>query len=264
MEELANRVALVTGASRGIGRVISIRLAQAGAQLVLAGRDQAGLEETARMIKELKTADKLSPLIAHMDLLDPSTIDASVEKVLEVFGHIDILVNNAGITGVATPLWELREDEWDETINTNLKGPFLLSRAVIPSMLKRKLGSIIFIGSVTGKRPFMHRSAYAASKLGLVGLMRTLALELGSYGIRVNLISPGFVGGPRLDRVINEVAEAEKISSEEARAKMMGMIPLENFVTPENIAQGVLFLASDRSAGITGDDLNISGGLVMY
>lgn len=264
MEELANKVALVTGASRGIGRVIGIHLAQAGAQLVLAGRDQAGLAETAGMITDSKPASGLSPMICHLDLLDSSSIDAAVKKVLEAFGRIDILVNNSGITGYVAPLWELSESDWDETIDTNLKGPFLLSSAVIPSMLERRSGSIVFIGSVTGKRPFMHRSAYAASKLGLVGMMRTLALELGSDGIRVNLISPGFVDGPRLDGVIDKVAEVEKISSEAARANMEGMIPLAQFVSPENIAQGVLYLVSDRSAGITGEDLNISGGLVMY
>ena len=261
MTELANKVALVTGASRGIGRVISLRLANAGAQLVLAGRDQAGLEETARLIT---AAGGLSPLICHLDLLDRSSINSTVMKTLEAFGHIDVLVNNSGITGNAVPLLELPEKDWDETIDTNLKGPFLLTQTVLPEMLKRKSGSIIFIGSVTGKRPFKNRSAYAASKLGLVGLMRTLALEVASHGIRVNLISPGFVAGPRLEGVVDNVAEMDEISHEEARAKMIGMIPMQHFVSPENIAEGVLFLASDRSAGITGDDLNISGGLVMY
>ncbi len=260
-EELATKVALVTGASRGIGRVISLRLAQAGAQLVLAGRNHVGLEETAHLIT---TAGGLSPLICHLDLLDRSSISATVTKTLETFWHIDVLVNNSGITGNAVPLLELPEEDWDETIDTNLKGPFLLTQTVLPEMLKRKSGSIIFIGSVTGKRPFKNRSAYAASKLGLVGLMRTLALEVASHGVRVNLISPGFVAGPRLDGVVDNVAEMENISHEEARVKMIGMVPMQHFVSAENIAEGVLFFASDRSAGITGDDLNISGGLVMY
>ncbi|MDP1711622.1 MAG: SDR family NAD(P)-dependent oxidoreductase [Candidatus Nanopelagicaceae bacterium] len=264
MEELAGKVALVTGANRGIGRVISLRLAKAGAQLVLTGRDQVGLEETARLIMEQKSIGGLSPLVSHLDLLDPSSIDTSVKQALDTFGHIDILVNNSGITGKSAALWELSEEEWNEGIDINLKGPFLVCKAVIPSMLKQKSGSIIFIGSVTGKRPLIHRSVYAASKLGLVGLMRTLALELGVHGVRVNLISPGFVAGPRLDGVIKTVAEIEKITPEEEHAKWLEMIPLAKFVSPENIAEGVLFLASDRSAGITGDDLNISGGLVMY
>lgn len=260
-EELATKVALVTGASRGIGRAISIHLAQAGAQLVLAGRDQAGLAETALFIT---TAGGFSPLICHLDLLDRSSINGTVAQTIEAFGHIDVLVNNSGITGNAVPLSELSERDWDETIDTNLKGPFLLTQAVLPEMLRQKRGSIIFIGSVTGKRPFKNRSAYAASKLGLVGLMRTLALEVASQGIRVNLISPGFVAGPRLEGVVDNVAEMDAISHDEARTKMIGMIPMEHFVSPENIAEGVLFFASDRSAGITGDDLNISGGLVMY
>lgn len=261
MEELANKVALVTGASRGIGLVISLRLAKAGAQLVLAGRDQASMQETALLIT---AGGGLSPLICHLDLLDRPSINATVSKTLEVLGHIDVLVNNSGITGNPVPLLELPEEDWDETIDTNLKGPFLLTQTVLPEMLKRKSGSIIFIGSVTGKRPFKNRSAYAASKLGLVGLMRTLALEVAPDGIRVNLISPGFVAGPRLEGVVDNVAEMEQTSHEEARAKMTEMIPLQHFVSPENIAEGVLFLASDRSAGITGEDLNISGGLVMY
>lgn len=259
--ELSAKVALVTGASRGIGRAISICLAKAGAQLVLAGRDQVALQETSTLIT---SAGGLVPLICHLDLLDVTSIKAAVKGVEKKFGHIDILVNNSGITGKTAPMWELQEDEWDETIDTNLKGPFLLTREVIPSMIKRESGSIIFIGSVTGKRPFMDKTAYAASKLGLVGMMRTLALELATYGVRVNLISPGFVAGPRLDGVIELVAESEKRSFETAHSKMREMIPTGKFVSPENIAEGVLFLASERSAGITGDDLNISGGLVMY
>lgn len=261
MAELAGKVALVTGASRGIGRVISVQLANAGAQLVLAGRNRTAMEETAALIT---AAGGHTPLIIHVDLLDSVSIDKGVKATLETFGRIDILVNNSGIAGKTVPLWELQETEWDETVDTNLKGPFLLTRAVVPTMLERKAGSIIFIGSVTGKRPFKNKSAYAASKLGLVGLMRTLALELASKGIRVNLISPGFVAGPRLDGVIEVVADSEKTSVEEANAKMREMVPTGEFVSAENIAEGVLFLASDRSAGITGDDLNISGGLVMY
>ena len=262
MAELENRVALVTGAGRGIGRAISLELARAGAQLILAGRDVDALNETAELISQLKVGP--TPLICHMDLLDTATIDRAVKLSLDKFGHIDVLVNNSGITGQSAPLWELDESEWDEAIDTNLKGPFLVSKAVIPSMISRKKGSIIFIGSVTGKRPLANRSVYAASKLGLVGMMRTLALELGKEGVRVNLISPGFVAGPRLDGVIAQVARDEGTTLDEMKTKWLEMIPTGKFVSPEEIAQGVLFLASDRSSSTTGEDLNISGGLVMY
>ena len=262
MKELANKVAIVTGASQGIGRVISLRLANAGAQLVLTGRNTSGLEETARLIRDSDAASE--PHICLMDLLDPDSIQACVGEVLDKFGRVDVLVNNSGITGKSVAVWEQSEDDWDKTIDTNLKGPFLVTKAVIPSMIKRRSGTIVFIGSVTGKRPFINRGVYAASKLGLLGMVRTLALELGAHGVRANLISPGFVAGPRLDGVFADVARTDDSTVEEARAKMLAMIPAGEFVQPENIAEGVLFLASERSKGITGEDLNISGGLVMY
>ena len=262
MKELENRVALVTGASRGIGRAVSLTLAQAGAQLVLTGRDLAALDETSKLITELNVGP--TPLVCQMDLLDSSSIEGAVKLALDSFGQIDVLVNNSGITGKSAKLWELDESQWDEAIDTNLKGPFLLSKAVIPSMISRKSGSIIFIGSITGKRPLVNRSVYAASKLGLVGMMRTLALELAREGVRVNLISPGFVAGPRLDSVIAQVASDQGVTLDQMKATWLDMIPTGKFVTQEDIAQGVLFFASSRSGATTGEDLNISGGLVMY
>ena len=262
MKDLENKVSLVTGASRGIGRAISIVLAHEGAQLILTGRDLSALNETARLITDLKRGP--APFVARMDVLNSTEIQQCVDSALEMYGHIDVLVNNSGVTGKSAPLWELTESEWDECIDTNLKSSFLVSKAVIPSMIERKSGSIIFIGSITGKRPLVNRSVYAASKLGMVGMMRTLALELGRHGVRVNHISPGFVEGPRLDGVIAQVAKNENVSPESMNEKWLEMIPTGKFISPENIAQGVLFLASDRSSGTTGEDLNISGGLVMY
>ncbi len=262
MKELLDRVALITGAGRGIGRAASLALAREGAQLILAGRDTAALKETSDLIRELGVGP--DPLICQLDLLDNESINAAVKQSLAAFGRIDILVNNSGIAGKADPLWELSEADWDECIDTNLKGPFLLSKAIIPSMISRKSGSIIFIGSVTGKRPLLNRSVYAASKLGMVGMMRTLALELGRLGVRVNLISPGYVAGPRLDSVMANVAKHDQTSSEAVAAKWLEIAPTGQFVSAEDVAQGVLFFASDRSSGTTGEDLNISGGLVMY
>ena len=262
VKELENKVALVTGASRGIGRAISVALAHEGAQLILTGRDLTALNETARLITDLKRGP--APHVSQMDILNSTEIQRCINSALEIFGHIDILVNNSGITGKSARLWELTEAEWDECIDTNLKASFLVSKAVIPSMLVRKSGSIIFIGSITGKRPLIDRSVYAASKLGMVGMMRTLALELGRHNIRVNLVSPGFVEGPRLDGVIATVANRERVLPQEMSAKWQEMVPTGKFISPENIAQGVLFFASERSGGTTGEDLNISGGLVMY
>lgn len=262
MRELENKVALVTGASRGIGRAISIALAQEGAQLILTGRDLTALNETAQIIADLQCGP--AACVSHMDVLNSTEIQRCVNSSIEIYGHIDILVNNSGVTGKSAPMWELTESEWDDCMDTNLKGAFLVTKAVIPTMIDRTSGSIIFIGSITGKRPLANRSVYAASKLGMVGMMRTLALELGRHGVRVNHISPGFVEGQRLDGVIAQVASRESLSPEEMNAKWQEMIPTGKFVSPENIAQGVLFFASERSGGTTGEDLNISGGLVMY
>lgn len=264
MSDLTKKVALITGASRAIGRSIALALADAGAQVILTGRDMAGLAETARLIQASPNYLGSSPLISRLDQVDSASIDDSVQKTLDTFGQIDVLVNNSGITGKSAALWELSEDDWDETMDTNLKGAFLVSKAVIPSMISRKSGSIVFLGSVTGKRPLVHRSVYAASKLGMLGMVRTLAGELGPHGVRANLISPGYVDGTRLDWVIEQVAGVEKITPEQMRAKWLELVPLGKFVTPEDIAEGVLFLSSDRSSAITGIDLNISGGLVMY
>ena len=262
VKEFEKKVALVTGAGKGIGRAISLALAREGAQLILTGRDIPALDETAELIAALKVGP--TPLVCRLDLLDLATIQNSVAQSLETFGQIDILVNNSGIAGKAAPLWELDETEWDEAIDTNLKGAFLVSKAVIPSMISQQSGSIVFIGSITGKRPLINRSVYAASKLGLVGMVRSLALDLGRHGVRANLISPGFVAGPRLDSVMAQVASRENRTLEEVTADWLEMVPTGKFVTPEEIAEGVLFLASDRSGSTTGEDLNISGGLVMY
>jgi NAD(P)-dependent dehydrogenase (short-subunit alcohol dehydrogenase family) len=262
--ELAKKVAFVTGASRAIGRSIALTLANEGAQVVLTGRDMEGLGETARLIQESSQYSGASPHIARLDQVDATSIDAAVKSTMDKFGQIDILVNNSGITGKSAALWDLSEDDWDETMDTNLKGAFLVSKAIIPSMISRKSGSIVFIGSVTGKRPLVHRSVYAASKLGMLGMVRTLAAELGPHGIRANLISPGYVDGIRLEWVIEQVAAIEKLTPVQMREKWLQLVPLGKFVQPEDIAQGVLFLGSERAAAITGIDLNISGGLVMY
>ena len=264
MSDLTNKVALITGASRAIGRSIAITLAEAGAQVVITGRDMEGLTETARLIESSPNYAGVAPFISRLDQVDLSSIEETVQKTLTTFGQIDVLVNNSGITGKSAALWELSETDWDETMDTNLKGAFLVSKTVIPSMISRKSGSIVFLGSVTGKRPLVHRSVYAASKLGMLGMVRTLAGELGPHGVRANLISPGYVAGSRLDWVIEQVAAIEKLTPEQMRAKWLELVPLGKFVTPEDIAQGVLFLGSDRSAAITGIDLNITGGLVMY
>ncbi|HEY6541507.1 MAG TPA: SDR family NAD(P)-dependent oxidoreductase [Ktedonobacteraceae bacterium] len=257
---LKDKIAVVTGGGQGIGRVIALALAGAGADVVLAARAREPLETTRAEIEALGR----EALVALVDVRREESVQELAEQTLAHFGRVDILVNNAGITGPTAMLWEVMPAEWEETFAVNVTGPYLCCRAFLPSMIERRAGAIIFVSSMTGKRPLVGRSTYAAGKLALVGMARTLAWETGPYGIRVNVISPGAVEGERVERVIREQARVEGISLEQSRRNFTGNSPLGRMVPPQNIADVVLFLASDSAASITGEDLNVSAGTVMY
>lgn len=257
---LQDKVAVITGAGRGIGRAIAQAYAREGAHLVLAARDVAALEETRALVAE----HKRDVLVVELDLREEESVRAMAEQALVHFGHVDILVNNSGIAGPTAPLWEIAPHEWRETLDVDLTGPYLCCHALLPSMLARRSGNILMIGSITGKRPLFARTPYAAAKLGLVGLVRTLAWELGPHNIRVNLISPGPVEGERIVRVIQNMASIQGISQEEAQRLFLRDTPLARMIPPEDIANAALFLASDLSGSTTGEDLNVSAGITMY
>ena len=253
-------VAVVTGAGRGIGRVIALAFAAAGYDLALAARNRPPLEETAR----LAAGSGAESLVITADIAQRGQVEEMAHQIRERFGRVDALVNNSGIAGPSAPLWEVDADAWDETFAVNVRGVFLVTRSLIPMMLERGSGSVTVIGSISGKRPLAGRSPYAASKLALVGLVRTLALEAGPHGVRVNLISPGFVSGPRIEWVIEAQAKERGMSLEEARAEFDAASPLGRFTEPQDVAQGCVFLASDAASAITGIDLNVNAGVVMY
>jgi NAD(P)-dependent dehydrogenase (short-subunit alcohol dehydrogenase family) len=257
---LKGKIAVITGGGQGIGRMIALTLARAGAHIVLASRSREALEATGAEIEALGR----KALVVPTDFRRQESVQSLAEQVLAHFGHVDVLVNNAGVTGPTAMLWEVTPAEWEETFAVNVTGPYLCCRAFLPSMIERRAGSIIFISSMTGKRPLVGRSTYAAGKMALVGLARTLAWETGPYNIRVNVVSPGAVEGERVERVIREQARIEGISLEESRRHFTGNSPLGRMVPPQNIAEAVLFLASDSAASITGEDLNVSAGTVMY
>ena len=257
---LQGQTALVTGASQGLGRVIAVRLAQEGAHVVLAARSRERLEETAAEIEAAGGA----ALVVPTDLGERADVEALARVIESEVGALDVIVANSGISGPTAELWNTTPDEWDETIRVNVTGTFLLLRALLPAMVSRGTGSVVVIGSMTGKRPMYGRTPYAVSKLGLVGLVRSLAVELGPHGVRVNLISPGAVAGPRVEAVIREQARAAGVTYDDVLAEATDATPLRRLIPPEDVAEVALFLASDASGSTTGEDVNVSGGLAMH
>ena len=257
---LDGQVAAVTGAGTGIGREISLRLAAEGADVVLTGRSTGAMEEVAGLVRA--AGRRALPLA--MDLRDPDSIAAAAKAAEAEFGRVDVLVNNSGVGGPSAPLVDMPLDEWEDTFRVNVTGTMLACKAFLPGMLARRSGSVVVIGSVTGKRPLVNRTPYAASKTALIGLVRTLAWEVGASGVRVNLVSPGGVEGARIDWVLEQQAVSRGITVEQARAEFAGGAALQRLTSPQDVADAVAFLASPRAAAITGEDLNVSAGLVMY
>lgn len=260
MSRLRDATVLVTGAGRGIGRAIALRCAAEGAAVALSGRSVPELEQVAEQLRDTGAR----ALVAPADVQDESSVAAAVRRVESELGQVDVLVANSGVAGPTAPLWEVDVDAWDQTQSVNVRGVFLTCRAVLPAMVRRRSGGIVVIGSMSGKRPLANRTPYATSKTALIGLVRTLALETGPYGIRVNLVSPGPVTGPRLDRVLEEQSCASGRPAQELRAEFAEQSPLHALVDPEDIAAAVVFLASDQARSVTGEDLNVSAGITMH
>lgn len=250
--------AVVTGASRGIGLAIATRLAKDGWSVLLAARDEAALK---MVVAELE-GQHLDATWCYCDVADEGSVQAMVERARDRYGIPDLHVNNAGIPGSTVPTTELSRAEWDQVLAINLTGPMLCAKAVLPGMIERGSGHIVNIASITGKRPLNQRAAYAASKLGLVGLTRTLAEEVGRYGVRVNAISPGLVEGERIERVIAGQARARGAGIEQLRTEFTAATPLRRLIHPDEVAEAVVVL--HELSGVTGVDLNVAGGLVMY
>jgi NAD(P)-dependent dehydrogenase (short-subunit alcohol dehydrogenase family) len=252
--------AVVTGGGQGIGAAIARGLAAAGAHVVLSGRRAATLETVCDAI----TADGGAADYSVGDVTDPIHLDALMAKAAGERGAFEILVNNAGISGPTAPLVEVSLEDWNETLAVNLTGVFLACKAALPYLQRAEHGKIVTIGSVTGKQPLPNRTPYAAAKLGVVGLTRTLAHELGPSGISVNVISPWLVEGSRLENVVSSMSRRRGLTPEELRAEMTAGTVFKRTVTEADVVATTLFLCSSAANNLTGQDINVSAGAVMY
>ena len=242
--DLAGRVALVTGSTRGIGRAIAETLAECGARVAVVGRDVTKAQEAAAQV-----AGEARGFAC--DVADITSVGALVAEVEAAFGSVDILVNNAGLTRDNIML-RLKDDDWDAVIDANLRGAFATIRAATRGMMKRRWGRIINIASVVGLVGNKGQTNYAASKAGLIGLTKSVAKEFASRNILANAIAPGFIE-----------TDMTNAMTPEARAALMGSIPLERLGSPKDVAAMVAFLASEHASYITGQVLVVDGGMVM-
>jgi NAD(P)-dependent dehydrogenase (short-subunit alcohol dehydrogenase family) len=259
--DLRGKVAVVTGGNQGIGKAIALAIAAAGASLAVAARTQSSLESAARDIRSLG----VDCLVVRCDVSSPESTDAMADSVLKHFGRVDVVVANAGIAGAIAPMHEITYDEWRECVTTDLDGVYLTFRRFIPGMIESgQGGSLIALSSMTGKRPLPDRTPYCAAKMGVIGLVRSLAMELGPHKIRVNSICPGAVAGERLDRIVKQSAVANGITEDAAMRRFSDPAALKRPTLAEEVAAACVFLAGEASSGITGEDMNVSAGLVMY
>jgi 3-oxoacyl-[acyl-carrier protein] reductase len=254
---LPGQTALVTGAAKGMGRAISLRLAGEGADLVLAAREPAPLEAVAAEAQALGRRT----LVVPADVRDETQVAAMVARAVEAFGRIDVLVNCAGTTGpVDTPVQEIRVEDWDELLAINLRGTFLPTKHVVPVMLRQRRGKIVNIAGTSGLRGYKLRAAYSSSKWAVRGFTRTVALEVGPHGINVNCVAPGIVGGERMDRLCREKAKKRGWTPEQVHAEYVQEMALRRVTTADDVAGAVCFLCTDASRNMTGQCLTVDGG----
>lgn len=253
---MTGRTALVTGGGHGLGRAIALGLGKAGASVAICGRSSGPLRAT---LDELHRT-RVDATAVTCDVSSPADVERMRQDVEAWNTPISILVNNAGIPGPTANLVDLKPDDWDAVMATNVRGVYLCCRAFLPSMIDHHDGDIINIASVSGKRPLARRTPYCTSKMAVIGLTTTLAMEVGPAGVRVNTVSPGPLRGDRMTGVFQRDAQAAGITIEEAERRFVSRGALGRLLEEDEIVDGVLAVLAMR--GLTGADLDISGGMV--
>jgi NAD(P)-dependent dehydrogenase (short-subunit alcohol dehydrogenase family) len=258
---LNNKVALVTGGGRGIGRAIALTFASKGARVAVAART---FEQVREVADEIQQQCRTKALAIVCDVSDPANVERMFSEVRKSLEHdVDILVNNAGIAESAT-LVNTTDELWQRHLAINLSGTFYCTRAALPAMLKNGWGRIINVASIAGKTGAPYIAAYAASKHGVMGLTRSVAVEVGASGVTVNAICPGYVDTEMVSRGIERITTRTGRSADEALDSLRKMSPQNRLVTPEEVAALALLLASDEGRGINGQGINIDGGTVLW
>lgn len=251
MTDLSGRTAVVTGGGSGLGAAIARALHAAGAHVVVVGRDA---EKLGRVVDELGSRARA----LTCDVADPASVDALREQLAGT--DVSILVNNAGIPGPVAALTDIDAADWDEVFAVNVRGTFLLCKALLPGMVERGDGDVINVASVSGKRPLAHRTPYCASKMAVLGLTSTLAFEVGSAGVRVNSLSPGPVQGPRMERNFRLEAERSGTSIDDAEQAFVSRAALGRMVTEQEVGAAVIAMLA--MPGMCGADIDLSAGMV--
>jgi ketoreductase len=257
---LRDRVAIVTGGGTGIGKAIGISFAQYGARVAIASRNRSHLEAAAADFNTAGLGGQLIPV--QMDVRKKHDIGRAVAEVVAQWSRVHILVNNAGISGLSL-IDDPDDSKWHDIVETNLTGMYLITKEVLKHMPDHAGGRVINISSVLGKFGVPGYTAYCTTKHGMIGFTRALALELVGRGITVNTVCPGWVETDMASKGINETAALQGITPEEFKAQAIAAVPIKRFLEPEEVAELVCYLASDRAAGITGQAINICGGQTM-
>jgi NAD(P)-dependent dehydrogenase (short-subunit alcohol dehydrogenase family) len=258
---LDKRVAIVTGGGQEIGQQISLRLAQEGAHVVIADINEKGSRETAEMIG--RNGEPKATVIPT-DITYEDQVIKLVKGALQIDNRIDILVNNAGIAGPSGNIEDIALEDWEATMAVNLRGMFLCCKHAVPAMKKQKNGCIINISSTSAKRGLPQRTPYTTSKMGVIGLTRTLAMEVGKWKIRVSAICPGAVEGARHRLIEEMIMRHTGKSREQVIAEFTDLTALKTFIDPKYVAAVVAFLCSDDAAMMTGQDINVNAGTTMF